>query len=460
MDLFDNVSPLDYRYYGRDKSFEKLKGYFSENSRVKYLCIVELALVKALARKKICSEKTVKEIEEAVKKVTAEEMYIEEDRTKHDIRSLANCIRNKVSEESKPFVHFGATSFDIVDTANALRFKKAVQELIIPKLLELEKVLIELALREKETVQIGRTHGQHAEPLTFGLAIACHAGRLAGRIKEIERSSENLSGKFSGAVGAYNATSLLVENPIELEKEIMQELGLKVGLNSTQIAEPEPLTDLMHALTSCFGVLANFSDDMRNLQRSEISEVAEAFGKEQVGSSTMPHKRNPLNFENVKSFWKHFMPQMTAVYLDQISDHQRDLTNSASGRFFPELPVALYLSAERLQKVCSKIVVDKESMKRNFDKNKDFIIAEPLYILLALHNHPDAHEFVKQLTLKAQVEKKPFTQIVQEEPEMQKYLKKFSEQQKEILSMPEKYLGKSVEKTEMLCNHCKKELGI
>jgi len=459
MDLFDNVSPLDYRYYGRDKDFEKLKEYFSENTRVKYLCMVELALVKALAKRKVCSEKAVKEIEEAIGKVTAEEVYAEEDRTRHDIRSLANCIRRKVSDESKPFVHFGATSFDIVDTANALRMKKATQDLLVPKLLELEKTLIGIALREKETLQIGRTHGQHAEPLTFGFAVAGFASRLGGRIREINEKSEGLVGKFSGAVGAYNATSMLVENPIELEAEIIGELGLKVSESSTQIAEPEPMTDLMHAFTACFGVLANLSDDFRNLQRSEISEIAEAFGKEQVGSSTMPHKRNPLNFENVKSFWKHFMPQMTAVYLDQISDHQRDLTNSASGRFFPEMPLALYLCADRLDKTCRKMIVDKESLQRNFGKNKDFVIAEPLYILLALHNHPDAHEFVKQLTLKAQIEKKPLPLVVQEEPGMQEFLAKFTPEQREIIEKPEKYLGKAVEKTERICAHWKEELG-
>jgi len=460
MDLFDNVSPLDYRYYGRSKSFEKLKEYFSENSRIKYFCLAELALVKALARRNICTEKTVKEVGEAIQKVTAEEVYAEEDRIKHDIRALANCIRSKVSEESKPFIHFGATSYDIVDTANALRFKKASLELVVPKLLELEKTLIELALREKQTLQIGRTHGQHAEPLTFGFAIASIASRLAGRIKQIQKNSEGLVGKFSGAVGAYNATSLLVEDPLKLEEEILEELGLNASISSTQIVEAEPLTDLMHSLTSCFGVLANLADDLRHLQRSEISEVAESFGKEQVGSSTMPHKRNPINFENVKSFWKHFMPRMTSVYLDQVSEHQRDLTNSASQRFLPELFVALYLSAERLNEACKKLVVDKERMLENFGKNKDFIIAEPLYILLAFHKHPNAHEFVKQLTLKAQVEKKPFTKVVQEEPEMQEYLKKFSKEQKEIIANPEKYLGKAVEKTEKICEHWKKELAL
>lgn len=460
MDLFDNVSPMDYRYYGRSKSFEKLKNYFSENTRIKYLCEVELALIKVLAKKQICSQKVVEEVEQAIQKFSAKEVYEEEDKTKHDIRALVNCIRNNVSEQSKPFIHFGATSNDIVDSANALRYKQFVQKELLPMLLELEETFLEIALREKNSLQIGRTHGQHAVPMTFGLSIANYASRLGGRIKEIQRNSEKLSGKFSGAIGAYNATSLFIENPIEFEKEVLQELSLIPSISSTQIVEQEALADLMHSLVSCFGVLANFSDDMRHLQRSEISEIAEAFDSKQVGSSTMPHKRNPINFENVKSFWKQFMPRMTTVYLDQISEHQRDLTNSASSRFLPELFIALYLSTDRLNSVCKKLVLDKESLHKNFEKNKDFIIAEPLYILLAFHNHPNAHEFVKQLTLKAQTEKKSFIQIVQEDKEMQGYLQKFSLEQKEIISNPEKYIGKSAQKTQQICDYWKKELSL
>jgi adenylosuccinate lyase len=461
MDLFDFISPLDYRYYGRDaKAFELLKPFLSENARIKYLARIEAVLARVLAKKGLCSKQIAEEIEKASLLVTAEEVYAEEDKIKHDIRALANCIRAKVSENAKPFVHFSATSYDIVDTANALRFKEATEKTVLPALLELEKTLMAIALREKETLQIGRTHGQHAEPITFGFAIASYVSRLGGRIKAIENAKNNLCGKFSGAVGAYNASSLFFENPVEFEKEIMLELGLKPSVSSTQIVEAEPMTDLMHALVSCFGVLANFSDDMRNLQRSEIAEIGEEFGAKQVGSSTMPQKRNPINFENVKSFWKQFMPRMNTVYLDQISEHQRDLTNSASQRFLPEIIAALVLSAKRLEKVSAKMSIDKQNMLENFEKSKGLLIAEPLYILLAFHGHPDAHEEVRKLALKALAEKKPLQEIIKKEEALKPFLKKFSEKQLEIIENPEKYTGFAAKKTGQIIEHWKKELQL
>ncbi|MDP2973781.1 MAG: lyase family protein, partial [Candidatus Diapherotrites archaeon] len=224
--------------------------------------------------------------------------------------------------------------------------------------------------------------------------------------------------------------------------------------------EPESLQDLMHALSSAFCVLANFADDMRNLQRTEISEVAEAFEAKQVGSSTMPHKRNPINFENVKSLWKQFMPRMMTVYLDSISEHQRDLTNSASARFLPEIFAGLVASAERLAKVCKKLVVDKESMQRNFEQSKKGIVAEPLYLLLAANGHVDAHECVRQLTVEAEKSGKHLMELAAADADIAKYLVKLSRQQKEMLSEPEKYIGKAVEKTEQTCAYWKKELKI
>jgi len=214
----------------------------------------------------------------------------------------------------------------------------------------------------------------------------------------------------------------------------------------------------MHALTTTFGVFANLADDMRNLQRSEINEVAEQFDKDQVGSSTMPHKRNPWHFENVKSFYKTFMPRMTTVYLDQISEHQRDLSNSASSRFNIEILAALLFSTRRLNKYMSTLIVDAKSMQKNFNTNSDFITAEPLYILLAFHNHPDAHEYVKQLTLRAQKENFSFTQLALNDPNLQSYYAKFTDEQMEVLKNPEKYVGIAEEKTEKICDYWEKEL--
>ena len=461
INLFDAISPLDFRYYGRNKRiFEKLQPYLSESAFIKYALKVESALASALAMNKICSQKTADEIEKACKQITPEQVYAEEDRIKHNIRALANCIRNKVSEEAKPFVHFTATSYDIISTADALRYKEFANNVLAQELLKLESTLINLALREKDTLQIGRTHGQHAEPITFGFAIAQYVSRLGFSILKIRKTSNNLRGKMAGAVGAYNSSSLFFENPVKFEEQVMDELRLRASPISTQIVEQEFLADYLNSIVSAFGVIADLADDMRHLQRNEIGEVGEYFEAKQVGSSTMPQKRNPINFENVKSMWKAIMPRMMTVYMDQLSEHQRDLTNSASMRFIPEILAGFYVSVIRMERVMSGLAVDKENMQRNFEMNRHMIVAEPLYILLAANGHPDAHEYVREMTLKAQLTKKPLIELVKKDKSIKSYLKKFNKRQLEIINNPEKYTGIAAEKTEMVCGQWKRELRI
>ena len=461
INLFDSISPLDFRYYGRNKGvFEKLQQYLSEAAFIKYALKVESALTNVLAKNKICSQRIADEISKACRQITPEQVYAEEDRIKHNIRALANSIRDRVGEEAKPFVHFTSTSYDIIATADALRYKDFSNNILIPELLKFQSTLISLALRDKDTLQIGRTHGQHAEPITFGFAIAQYVSRLGSSILRIKKAANNLRGKMSGAVGSYNASSLFFDNPIKFEEEALNELGLKPSPVSTQIVEPEFLVEYLHSIVSAFGVIANLADDMRHLQRNEIAEVGEFFEAAQVGSSTMPQKRNPINFENVKSMWKEFMPRMMTMYMDQISEHQRDLTNSASMRFIPEILAGFYISLSRLNKVMPSLVVDKENMQKNFDMNKNMIIAEPLYILLAANGHPDSHEYAREMTLKAQLTKKPLIELVKKDKTIQAYFKKFNKKQIEVLENPEKYVGIASKKTEIICDYWKKELKI
>lgn len=433
---FDSFSPTDYRY-----SVEDLKSYLTEETFVEYKAKVEAALVKVLAKRGFISSEIAEEIVQASEKVTAEEVYKEEKRIKHDIRALANCIKNKVSDKAKPYVHLFATSYDIVDTANALRYKDATFKVILPDMIELEKIWIELAIKHKDTLQIGRTHGQHAEPITFGFAIALYVDRWGDRILKLKEAAQNLVGKFSGAVGAYNASSLFFDNPEEFENAVLLELGLKPASISTQIVPPEPVTDFGHAIVSSFGVLANFADDMRHLQRSEIAEVGEEFKDKQVGSSTMPHKRNPINFENVKSMWKAFVPRMITVYMDQISEHQRDLTNSCSQRYLPELLVGFSSSIRRMIKVSSKLQVGKTNMLKNFKMSEGKMVAEPLYILLASLGHPDAHEYVRRKTFESFEANKSLHDMAMEDENLKPYLEKFTPSQREVISNPSKYTG-------------------
>jgi len=452
---FDSLSPIDYRYWD-----EEVAEYLSERAFIRYKLQVELALVKVLAKRNICKPEVVQEVERAIADIMPEEVYEEEQRIKHDIRALVNCIRSRVSEEAKPFVHMAATSFDISDTANVGRFKDVIEKVVITKLLNLEKVLIEITLREAETIQIGRTHGQHAVPITFGFAMAEYVNRIGECIVQLRELSTNLPGKFSGAVGAYNASLLFVEDPEEFEKEVLQELGLKPAMYSTQIIPPEPMTRLLSELVLCGGVMANLARDMRHLQRTEIGEVGEEFEAEQVGSSTMPQKRNPINFENIESLWKVIVGRLPTVYLDQVSEHQRDLTNSASQRTYGEIVAYVSFMSNRLTETMKKLQVDHSNLKRNLEMQKGMILAEPLYIILAQLGYPDAHAKVRQLTLQIEQEQRNFSEVIEKDMELAPYLEKMNPSQKKILSDPATYTGLASQKATKLAKEWTKRLNL
>jgi adenylosuccinate lyase len=187
--------------------------------------------------------------------------------------------------------------------------------------------------------------------------------------------------------------------------------------------------------------MANLADDMRHLQRTEIGEVAEAFAAEQVGSSTMPHKRNPVSFENVKSLWKAMAPRIVTTYMDEISEHQRDLTNSASQRFLGEILAATTYAAQRMASSLEGIRVDRDRLKANLALTRGAIVAEPLYVLLAKYGHPDAHEAVRRLTLEAERTGRSVMEVATVDVDMRAYLSKLSADERKILERPEEYRG-------------------
>ncbi|MGH2500495.1 MAG: lyase family protein, partial [Candidatus Limnocylindria bacterium] len=384
-------------------------------------------------------------IAEACTQITAADVYAEEARTRHNVRALVECIRARVPEDARRFVHLGATSNDIVDTANALRYRDCVERVVLPRLGAVAARLISLAEHEADSVQIGRTHGQHAVPISFGFAAAEYVSRLGGRILLIRAAGASLPGKLSGAVGAYNATSLLVRDARALERRFLASLRLRAATHSTQIVEPEGWADLAHGCVTALGVMANLADDVRHLQRTEIAEVAESFANDQVGSSTMPQKRNPISFENVKSVWKAFAPRVVTTYLDQISEHQRDLTNSASQRFTGEILAATAYAATRLAASLDGIRVDRERMRANLAQSRGGVVAEALYVLLSKHGHADAHEAVRRLTLEADRSRRPLLEVVKLDDGLRATLGSFSPEERRVLERPEEYRGLSAD---------------
>ncbi len=461
MNRFDATSPLDYRYYGDNPEFfARLQPYVSETAYINYILKVELALVRVLAKHGLCSSAVPLEIEAAIPNITPDEVYDEERRVHHNIRAIANCIRNRVSPETRPYVHLFATSADVMDTASALRYKELVRDVILPDLIALEETLIELARKHSHDVQIGRTHGQHAVPTTFGYAIALYVSRIGSRIQAIDVAHRDLRGQLSGAVGAFNSWSLLDPNdPTKYETDLLKDLGLKANPTSvsTQIVEPESITDLAHSITSCFSVLANLADDVRHLIRSEIAELIDTYSDDEVGSSTMPHKMNPKNFENVKSLWKEFMPRMVTVYMDQISEHQRDLTNSASGRFLPEMFTGFCYSVFRMKGALAKIETNTVKMKKHIDDSKHLVVAEPLYIMLAIQGYPNAYDEVMKLSREGRRSDTKLMDLAWQHPEMATYLEKLPEKHKAILADPSLYVGDAPARTIATCDYWEKE---
>jgi adenylosuccinate lyase len=435
--VFRNISPIDHRYSLSEQTiFDALSPWLSEEASIAACVKAEIALVTAHlvirggqggdpATPPALTAELRSALERAAAAVSPEAVYAEEAKTRHNIRALVNVLKQKVPPEIAPLVHLGATSVDILDTSLAWRMKGACREVILPALRKLELLLCGRAEGEAETPQTGRTHGQHAVPITAGFAFAEYVSRLGKSILEIQRLAGELKGKLAGAVGAYNAAGMIVPDPEELERVYLAELDLSPSEHSTQLVEPEYLLRLLLEYNTAFGIIANLADDLRNLQRSEIGEVREGFAADQVGSSTMPQKRNPWNSEHVKSLWKAFMPRVITFFMDQISEHQRDLSNSASQRFIADYAAGFCLAVSRMSSVIEGLAVDRERCLANLRGGGSSgavgipggIMAEPAYILLAESGVSDAHEVIRRITVAAETEGLSFAAALAREPE-------------------------------------------
>ncbi len=439
---YSALDPLDGRYYDPE-----IARCLSEESRIAFQAYVEAALAHTLADFKICTSAVAKKIEAAARNVTAQAVHIEEQTTKHDIKALVNCIKQQLPEAAQPYVHFGATSYDIVSTAMALQLRTAVTDLLLPRTKALLETLLGLTNQYAHTVQVGRTHGQHAVPITFGFALAEYVSRLGESMQTVSDLSTNLKGKFSGAVGAYNALSVFVDDPLDFEQKLLGRLGLQAAPYSKQIVPAENIVRLLDELAIMANIMANLSHDMRHLQRSEIAEVRERFEHGQTGSSTMAHKRNPWNFENVISMSKQVNAQLINANLNIVSEHQRDLTDSASARFYPVTLGLVASMAERLNRVMGKLEVDTENMQRNLHMSGGAIAAEPLYLLLEKYGHTSAHETSRKLAHGALKRQLSLIEVVQKDKSIAAYYKQFSPTEVRLIAEPElRYTGLAAQK--------------
>lgn len=435
--VYASSSPTAYKYNVRE-----LRPYLSEEAFIWYKGSVEAGLADTFADREIFPRSYAKEIARAAELVSAEQVYKLEAITNHDIIALVNAIKAlmMVPNEAKSAAHRAATSFDIIDTANGLRYRDAFNDVILPDLRKLMKAWIKTVREESGTLQIGRTHLQHAEPVTFGFAMAWFVDRLGGRILKLEEATNALVGKFAGAVGAYNAPSIFVPDPAQFERDVLGKVRMKPAGISTQIIQQEFVTDLVHFSISTVGVIANWADDMRNLMRPEIAEIGLPRGVDVSRSSTMPNKANPVGYENAKSLWKVLAPKMMTMYMDQISENQRDLTNSASQRYTAEIFEIFGYVVQRATRIASGMKVNRHNMLRNFGLNKN-ITSEPLQLILAQLGMENAHEAIGKLADRALETGKGVMELAEGDPELAPFMKRMTEEQKEILNDPKKYTG-------------------
>jgi len=390
------ICPLEFRY-GR----EEIKKIFSEESKLSYLLKVEASLAKAHAISGNIPEEAGKEI--AVK---ANLKYVKLERVKEierEIRHDVMAVVKALAEQCKygKYVHLGATSYDIVDTANALQIIDALS-IIENEMVKLVKTLANLALKHKSTIMIGRTHGQHALPITFGLKMAVYATEVGRHIQRLRRVKEEISfGKMAGAVGTGASFG---DKFFEIQKIVMEELGLNAELPATQIVGRDRYIELLSFLANVAVSMEKFATEIRNLQRTEIAEVEEFFEEKQVGSSTMPHKRNPVICEQICGLARIIRSNVVPAWENAIQWHERDLCNSSAERFI--LPHSLILTdwiVYKMNEVFSKLIINAEKMRENIEISKGLIFTEAIMMKLVERgmSRQEAHEIMRKYAMEA-----------------------------------------------------------
>jgi adenylosuccinate lyase len=365
---------------------------------------------------------------------------------KHDVAALVRALA-EASGSSGAFVHLGATSYDVVDTANALQLKDAL-ELIMKRLDDLQTVLAEKALQYKETLMMGRTHGQHALPITLGFKFAvwrCEAARHIERLKQCE--DRVLVGKMSGAVGTQAA---LGPHAARIQELVMQRLGIKAAEISTQIVQRDRYAELVCLLAIIASSLDNFATEIRELQRPEIAELSEAFEEgKQVGSSTMPHKRNPETCERICGLARIMRGLAVPALENVITWHERDLTQSSAERFIlPEACVLVDYMLFLMSSIIENLHVDEQRMLKNVELTQGRAMSEAVMMALTRKgvSRQEAHELLRKLAIKSEDEKRPFKEVLLDDKVVTQNL---SEKEVDHALNPKNYLGTAVKQVEL-----------
>jgi adenylosuccinate lyase len=433
-----------------------MRQIFEQENRLQRMLDVEAALAWAHAEVGDIPRKDADKIAQmaSTKYVKLERVKAIEKEIKHDVTSLVRALA-EICGPSGAYVHLGATSSDILDTATALQLKETVT-IIERRLNDFERVLLEKTSKHMRTLIIGRTHGQHALPTTLGFKFAVWLRENARHIQRLaEYSDRLLVGKMSGAVGTQAG---LGKNAMKIQELVMERLGIKAADISTQIVQRDRYAEFVALMALISASLENVATEIRELQRPEIGELSEPFEREkQVGSSTMPHKRNPETCENVCGLARIVRSLAVPELENVVTWHERDLTQSSAERFV--IPEACILTDHLLVKmtgVISELVVNDERMKKNIGLTQGRCMSEAVMTALTGKgmSRQEAHEHLRVLTIKSEVQKQPFKTVLLEDKKVRKLL---TPEEIDKALNPRNYLGTAIKQVKQVIKKTRKE---
>lgn len=386
---------------------KKMDEIWSENSKFEAWLKTEIYTLEAFSKLGIIPEEDVSYIKKnasfSIKRI--EEIELE---TKHDVVAFTRSVSENLGEAGK-WIHYGLTSTDVVDTAQAYRLKQANKE-ILEALITFEKVLYEKAQKYKKTLTIGRTHGIHAEPTSFGLKFALYTLEIRRNIERFKEASKTVEvGKISGAVGNF------ANIPMEIELYVCEKLGIGIEPISTQVVQRDRHAHYLSVIALIGGTLEKIAVEIRHLQRTEVGEAFEDFSANQTGSSAMPHKKNPVGSENITGLSRVLRGYMLTAYENIALWHERDISHSSAERvILPDATTLVHYMLTRITKIVENLNVKEEALLENINKTNGIIYSQR--VLNALINsgktREEAYNIVQPLALKAYDEKKSYLEIL------------------------------------------------
>lgn len=389
-----------------------------ENRYAKWLD-VEIAACEAMANEGLIPKKASENIKKKAG-FSVERILAIEEETKHDVIAFLTDVAEHVGPDSR-YIHLGLTSSDILDTSFALLLKQAM-DLIIHGVKEIMDVIKIRAIEHKNTIMIGRSHGVHAEPITFGLKLAVWYSEMKRNMRRLKDAYDVIScGKLSGAVGTFANVSPGVES------FVCKKLGLKADEISTQIIQRDRHAQFFTSLAILGATLEKIAIEIRHLQRTEVLEVEEPFAKGQKGSSAMPHKKNPIGCENISGLARIVRSNCFAAMENMTLWHERDISHSSVERVIgPDSTILIDFMLHRLTGIIKDLVVHPDRMIENLEKTRGLIFSQQVLIKLAEKGieRQKAYVMVQRNTMKVWDNSQEFKDVIMEDREIGDYLSK------------------------------------